>query len=176
MSRLTNVGLPRAGSSTQVSILLLPFCVVLAWIMGKPLDLNYSAFETAVLFITVLLAVVVLQASGHTRGSTGLGCGSLSLQCSSVTPDWAPAACLCGNAMLDYLIGCLLLLSTNAGGEQQLAQGGAAAADVLLHRRRVLEPPRHAADGGRGSAVIEQGILLNRVWNEGSNAYDALKI
>ena len=33
--------LPSAGSSTQVSVLLLPFCVVLAWGLGKPLDLNY---------------------------------------------------------------------------------------------------------------------------------------
>ncbi|GAX81601.1 hypothetical protein CEUSTIGMA_g9029.t1 [Chlamydomonas eustigma] len=49
------------GSSTQVSVLLVPFCVVVAWALGKPLDLNYSAFESFVFFISVLLAVIVLQ-------------------------------------------------------------------------------------------------------------------
>ncbi|GBG00092.1 calcium proton exchanger [Raphidocelis subcapitata] len=49
------------GSSTQIGVLVIPFCVVLAWCMGQPLDLNFNEFEAAVLFISVLLAVVVLQ-------------------------------------------------------------------------------------------------------------------
>ncbi|KIZ06925.1 Vacuolar cation/proton exchanger 3 [Monoraphidium neglectum] len=49
------------GSSTQVAVLIIPFCVVLAWAMGQPLDLNFNEFEALVLFISVLLAVVVLQ-------------------------------------------------------------------------------------------------------------------
>lgn len=50
-----------AGSSTQVGVLVVPFCVVLAWMMGQPLDLNLFEFEALVLFISVLLAAVVVQ-------------------------------------------------------------------------------------------------------------------
>jgi Ca2+:H+ antiporter len=49
------------GSATQVLVLIVPFCVVLAWAMGSPLDLNFNEFEAAVLFVSVLLATVVLQ-------------------------------------------------------------------------------------------------------------------
>jgi Ca2+:H+ antiporter len=49
------------GSSTQVAVLVVPFCVVLAWCMGAPLDLNFYAFEAFVLFASVLLATVVVQ-------------------------------------------------------------------------------------------------------------------
>ncbi|KAG2499533.1 hypothetical protein HYH03_002479 [Edaphochlamys debaryana] len=49
------------GSSTQVSMMVVPFCVLLAWTLGLPLDLDFSAFESTVLFGSVLLAVLVLQ-------------------------------------------------------------------------------------------------------------------
>lgn len=49
------------GSSTQVSMMVVPFCVLLAWTMGQPLDLDFNAFEAMVLFGCVLLAVLVLQ-------------------------------------------------------------------------------------------------------------------
>ncbi|KAI8466789.1 MAG: Ca2+ antiporter/cation exchanger [Monoraphidium minutum] len=58
------------GSSTQVAVLIVPFCVILAWAMGQPLDMNFNEFEAAVLFISVLLAVVVLQdgSSNYLKG------------------------------------------------------------------------------------------------------------
>ncbi|KAJ7555800.1 hypothetical protein O6H91_05G055600 [Diphasiastrum complanatum] len=49
------------GSSTQISMFLIPFCVVIGWIMGKPMDLNFQLFETATLFITVLVVAFMLQ-------------------------------------------------------------------------------------------------------------------
>lgn len=49
------------GSSTQVAVLIVPFCVVLAWMMGVPLDLNFNAFEAAVYFCSVLFAIITLQ-------------------------------------------------------------------------------------------------------------------
>ena len=49
------------GSSTQVAVLVVPFCVVLAWAMGAPLTLNFNAFEAFVLFASVLLATACLQ-------------------------------------------------------------------------------------------------------------------
>eukprot|EP00879_Flechtneria_rotunda_P014689 GHRR01015350.1.p1 GENE.GHRR01015350.1~~GHRR01015350.1.p1 ORF type:complete len:168 (+),score=51.07 GHRR01015350.1:51-506(+) len=49
------------GSSTQVGVLVVPFCVILAWTMGQPLDLNFNEFEALVLFISVLLAALMVQ-------------------------------------------------------------------------------------------------------------------
>ncbi|KAJ9517492.1 hypothetical protein QJQ45_025021 [Haematococcus lacustris] len=48
------------GSSTQIGVLVVPFCVVLAWMMGQPLDLNFNAFEACVYFFSVLLAAVTV--------------------------------------------------------------------------------------------------------------------
>ncbi|KAH9804479.1 vacuolar cation/proton exchanger 5 [Citrus sinensis] len=40
---------------------LIPFCVVIGWIMGRPMDLNFQLFETATLFITVIVVAFFLQ-------------------------------------------------------------------------------------------------------------------
>ncbi|KAI6672081.1 hypothetical protein NL676_006966 [Syzygium grande] len=49
------------GSSTQISMFMIPFCVVVGWLMGKPMDLNFQLFETATLFIAVLVVTFMLQ-------------------------------------------------------------------------------------------------------------------
>ncbi|XP_042021386.1 vacuolar cation/proton exchanger 3-like [Salvia splendens] len=49
------------GSSTQISMFVIPFCVIVGWIMGAPMDLNFQLFETATLFITVLVVAFMLQ-------------------------------------------------------------------------------------------------------------------
>ncbi|XP_019431108.1 PREDICTED: vacuolar cation/proton exchanger 5-like isoform X2 [Lupinus angustifolius] len=49
------------GSSTQISMFVIPFCVVVAWIMGIPMDLNFQLFETAALFLTVIVVAFMLQ-------------------------------------------------------------------------------------------------------------------
>ncbi|CAN1857043.1 Vacuolar cation/proton exchanger 2 [Linum perenne] len=49
------------GSSTQISMFGIPFCVVVGWIMGQPMDLNFQLFETAALFITVIVVAFFLQ-------------------------------------------------------------------------------------------------------------------
>ncbi|KAG9450155.1 hypothetical protein H6P81_010120 [Aristolochia fimbriata] len=49
------------GSSTQIAMFGIPFCVVVGWIMGQPMDLNFQLFETASLFITVLVVAFMLQ-------------------------------------------------------------------------------------------------------------------
>lgn len=41
--------------------LQIPFCVVIGWMMGKQMDLNFQLFETATLFITVLVVAFMLQ-------------------------------------------------------------------------------------------------------------------
>ncbi|XP_028797197.1 vacuolar cation/proton exchanger 2 isoform X1 [Neltuma alba] len=49
------------GSSTQISMFVIPFCVVIGWCMGIEMDLNFQLFETATLFITVLVVAFMLQ-------------------------------------------------------------------------------------------------------------------
>ncbi|KAH6557687.1 hypothetical protein KP509_1Z100600 [Ceratopteris richardii] len=49
------------GSSTQISMFVIPFCVVVGWIAGKPMDLDFRLFETATLFITVIVVAFMLQ-------------------------------------------------------------------------------------------------------------------
>lgn len=48
------------GSSTQISMFVLPFCVLMGWIMGRPMDLNFQLFETSVLFITIIVVSFLL--------------------------------------------------------------------------------------------------------------------
>ncbi|XP_059644883.1 vacuolar cation/proton exchanger 2-like [Cornus florida] len=49
------------GSSTRILMFVIPFCVVVGWITGEALDLNFHLFETATLFITVLVVAFMLQ-------------------------------------------------------------------------------------------------------------------
>ncbi|GAU16186.1 hypothetical protein TSUD_298170, partial [Trifolium subterraneum] len=58
------------GSSTQISMFVIPFCVVVGWCMGKDMDLNFQLFETATLFITVLVVAFMMQVT--TKYSAGL--------------------------------------------------------------------------------------------------------
>lgn len=49
------------GSSTQIALLVIPFCVVVGWFMDKSMDLNLQVFETATLFTTVVTVAFVCQ-------------------------------------------------------------------------------------------------------------------
>jgi len=42
-------------------IMQIPFCVVIGWIMGNSMDLNFQLFETAALFLTVIVVAFMLQ-------------------------------------------------------------------------------------------------------------------
>lgn len=49
------------GSSTQISLCIVPLCVLLGWAFGRPLDLNLQVFETASLFVTVITVAFISQ-------------------------------------------------------------------------------------------------------------------
>ncbi|BBN20267.1 Ca2+:H+ antiporter [Marchantia polymorpha subsp. ruderalis] len=49
------------GSSTQISMFVIPFCVLVGWAFGIDMDLNFEIFETVTLFITVVVVTVMLQ-------------------------------------------------------------------------------------------------------------------
>ncbi|KAG0580034.1 hypothetical protein KC19_4G142700 [Ceratodon purpureus] len=54
------------GSSTQISMLVIPVGVLLGWPMGVNMDLNFELFETAVLFIsTIVVAFMLLEGTAN---------------------------------------------------------------------------------------------------------------
>jgi len=43
------------GSSIQIALFVIPFLVILGWIIGQPMTLFFRGFETVVLFISVII-------------------------------------------------------------------------------------------------------------------------
>ncbi|WOG97831.1 hypothetical protein DCAR_0417172 [Daucus carota subsp. sativus] len=64
------------GSSTQIAMFGIPFCVVVGWILGYPVDLNFQLFETATLFMSVIVVAFMLQegTSNYLKGLMLLLC------------------------------------------------------------------------------------------------------
>ena len=46
------------GSATQISLFVIPVCVIIGWAMGQPLDLNLHIFETTTLVHTYALGFI----------------------------------------------------------------------------------------------------------------------
>ncbi|KAK1426843.1 hypothetical protein QVD17_15523 [Tagetes erecta] len=49
------------GSATQISTFLVPLCVVVGWIMGIPMSLDFGLLQTACLAFSILLPTLTLQ-------------------------------------------------------------------------------------------------------------------
>jgi len=49
------------GSSIQIALFVIPFTVILSWIIGKPLTLLFDPFESIVLFLSVLVVNYTVQ-------------------------------------------------------------------------------------------------------------------
>nr|GEX47892.1 vacuolar cation/proton exchanger 3-like [Tanacetum cinerariifolium] len=64
------------GSSTQISMFVMPFCVLVGWMIGRPMDLGFELFETCTLFMTVLVVAFMLQegTSNYFKGLMLLFC------------------------------------------------------------------------------------------------------
>ena len=59
------------GSSTQIALFVIPFMVLVAWGMDKPLDLFFGSFETAVIFMAALIVSHVV-ADGESNWLEGV--------------------------------------------------------------------------------------------------------
>jgi len=59
------------GSSTQIALLVFPFCVLLGWVMDQPMDLNLEVFETSALCTTVII-VGFMVSDGKSNWLMGL--------------------------------------------------------------------------------------------------------
>ena len=49
------------GSATQISLFVIPLCVVIAQIAGQDLSLDFGTFHVAVLFLSILITIVSIQ-------------------------------------------------------------------------------------------------------------------
>jgi len=59
------------GSGIQIALLVIPFSVVIGWIIGVNLDLNFMIYETAVLFLSVIIVNGVI-ADGESNYLEGI--------------------------------------------------------------------------------------------------------
>ncbi|KAF8724819.1 hypothetical protein HU200_020757 [Digitaria exilis] len=64
------------GSATQISMFVVPLSVLVAWIMGVPMDLDFNLIETGSLFLAVLVTTFTLQdgSSHYLKGLLLLFC------------------------------------------------------------------------------------------------------
>jgi len=49
------------GSSIQIALFVIPFIVILGWILGKPLTLLFDPYESIAMFLAVLTVNYVVQ-------------------------------------------------------------------------------------------------------------------
>lgn len=50
------------GSSMQIALLVIPFVVILGWILGiETMNLDFDGFQVAVVFVAVLLVNYLIQ-------------------------------------------------------------------------------------------------------------------
>ncbi|KAF5098184.1 hypothetical protein D0Z00_002132 [Geotrichum galactomycetum] len=49
------------GSSMQIALFMTPFMVILGWILGQPMSLLFTTFETCVLFISVMILYYIVN-------------------------------------------------------------------------------------------------------------------
>ena len=64
------------GSAIQVATFVLPGCVIIGWLVDKPMALYFHAYETMCLFLAVIVIAAVLQ-GGTTNWLVGATCVSI---------------------------------------------------------------------------------------------------
>lgn len=49
------------GSATQIGVFVVPLTVIVAWILGINMDLNFNILETGCLAISIIITAFTLQ-------------------------------------------------------------------------------------------------------------------
>ncbi|KAJ0028088.1 hypothetical protein Pint_35177 [Pistacia integerrima] len=64
------------GSATQIALFVVPLCVVVAWMMGIKMDLNFNLLETGALALSIIATAFTLQdgSSHYLKGLVLLLC------------------------------------------------------------------------------------------------------
>ncbi|XP_045818609.1 vacuolar cation/proton exchanger 3-like isoform X2 [Trifolium pratense] len=65
------------GSATQIAMIVVPLCVIVAWIMGVKMDLNFNLLETGSLALAIIVSAFTLQV--ETEDEVLLYCSNLFL-------------------------------------------------------------------------------------------------
>ncbi|CAJ2655904.1 vacuolar cation/proton exchanger 3-like isoform X3 [Trifolium pratense] len=58
------------GSATQIAMIVVPLCVIVAWIMGVKMDLNFNLLETGSLALAIIVSAFTLQIALLSRTTT----------------------------------------------------------------------------------------------------------
>ncbi|XP_010529893.1 PREDICTED: vacuolar cation/proton exchanger 3-like [Tarenaya hassleriana] len=71
------------GSSTQISLFVVPLCIVVAWILGIDMDLNFNILETGSLALAIIVTAFTLQdgTSHYMKGLVLLLCYLIIAAC-----------------------------------------------------------------------------------------------
>ena len=59
------------GSSTQIALCVLPLLVIIGWMGGYDLSMNFGGFETGTLFLSVISVTFAIK-DGHSNWLLGL--------------------------------------------------------------------------------------------------------
>jgi len=49
------------GSAVQISVFVIPLCVVIGWLMDKPMTMNFHFFETSTMLLTSISIAIILM-------------------------------------------------------------------------------------------------------------------
>ncbi|GMY25496.1 vacuolar cation/proton exchanger 3-like [Fagus crenata] len=82
------------GSATQIAVFVVPLCVIIAWIMGINMDLDFNMLETSSLAISIIATAFTLQdgTSHYMKGLVLLLCYIVIAACFFVSkPPLNPA-------------------------------------------------------------------------------------
>lgn len=81
------------GSSTQISLFVVPFAVLAGWVLDKPMDLNLGSLNTTVMCISVVvvLSVVVDGQSNWLQGYLLMSCYLIAAILYWFLPDHHPS-------------------------------------------------------------------------------------
>ncbi|CAG8627374.1 10584_t:CDS:2, partial [Cetraspora pellucida] len=55
------------GSSMQISLFVIPFLVIVGWIIGQPMNFSFGGFETVILFVSVLISNYIIRDSDKVK-------------------------------------------------------------------------------------------------------------
>ena len=49
------------GSSTQIALFVVPFAVILGWVLDQPMDLNFRALNAVIMIMSVLITWSIVE-------------------------------------------------------------------------------------------------------------------
>ncbi|KAL7092657.1 hypothetical protein ACP275_12G176900 [Erythranthe tilingii] len=77
------------GSATQIEIFVIPLCVIVSWIIGIDMDLDFNLLETSALAMSILITAFTLQdgTSHYIKGLVLLLCYAIIAACFFVYKD-----------------------------------------------------------------------------------------